>query len=436
MKKILIVSPSFPPVNTADMQRVRMSLPYFREFGWEPTVIAVMPEYVEAPVESNLLLNLPKDIEIHRVKAFSTGLTRKFGLGNLGFRSLLQILRKCIELFKEEQYHLIYFSTTVFPVMVLGRILKKLYNVPFVIDMQDPWRPDHYLDKPKNERPPKFEFAYRINAFLEKATVPYTDGIIAVSEGYIKTLKERYPAIKNIISDTITFGAAEADFEILSQISTRNSYFAENQERVNIIYVGRGGYDLHYSLKVIFQAISKGLKDEYELFRKVRLYFIGTSYAKNGTGTKTIEPLAKDYNLGGVVTEVTDRVPYFEALRLLMDADLLFIPGSTEANYTASKLYPYILAKKNILAIFHEESSVVDILNKTNAGEVVKYNLVNDNQDELIEQALFYLKSMLRDKSNNRKVNWEAFGFYTAKQMTKRQVQLFNEITGNITKGE
>ena len=41
--RVLIVSPHFPPVNAPDHQRVRMSLPYLGEFGWEGHVLAVVP---------------------------------------------------------------------------------------------------------------------------------------------------------------------------------------------------------------------------------------------------------------------------------------------------------------------------------------------------------------------------------------------------------
>jgi hypothetical protein len=36
MRTLLIVSPHFVPINAPDMQRVRMSLIYFAEFGWKP----------------------------------------------------------------------------------------------------------------------------------------------------------------------------------------------------------------------------------------------------------------------------------------------------------------------------------------------------------------------------------------------------------------
>jgi hypothetical protein len=41
MKKVLIISPNFPPVNGADMHRIRQSLPYVRAWGWQPGVLAV-----------------------------------------------------------------------------------------------------------------------------------------------------------------------------------------------------------------------------------------------------------------------------------------------------------------------------------------------------------------------------------------------------------
>ena len=48
MKNVLIISPRFPPLNAADHQRVRMALPYFREYDWEPTVLCVDAQFVEA----------------------------------------------------------------------------------------------------------------------------------------------------------------------------------------------------------------------------------------------------------------------------------------------------------------------------------------------------------------------------------------------------
>ena len=66
--RVLIVSPNFPPANTPDMQRVRMSLPYFREFGWDPYVLAVEPP-ANATLDPLLVRTIPADVEIARVSA-------------------------------------------------------------------------------------------------------------------------------------------------------------------------------------------------------------------------------------------------------------------------------------------------------------------------------------------------------------------------------
>src|SRR5690606_24825274 len=141
--------------------------------------------------------------------------TRKLGLGNLGLRAFWQLYRKGNELIQQEKFDLIYFSTTVFASIPLGRLWKKKLKIRFLVDMQDPWRNAYYLTVPKEERPPKFWFAHNLNKTLEKFTIPEIDGLLAVSHGYIHTLKNRYPRIHNIPEKVLTFGAAKMDFDIL-----------------------------------------------------------------------------------------------------------------------------------------------------------------------------------------------------------------------------
>src|SRR5579863_8000553 len=94
MKSVLIVSPCFPPSNTADMHRVRQSLPHFRAFGWEPVVLAVAPQFVEGVRDDLLLETIPDDIPVSRVPALPVGWTRKIGLGNLALRAFPYLYRE------------------------------------------------------------------------------------------------------------------------------------------------------------------------------------------------------------------------------------------------------------------------------------------------------------------------------------------------------
>ena len=144
MKKVLIISPFFPPINAADMHRIRQSLMYYKENGWEAEVVIVDPAYVEMHKDEYLLQTIPNDVIVHKVKAFDAKITKKFGLGSIAYRSMYQYWKYVNALLSAKKFDLIFFSTTAYPITALGRIWRAKYHVPYIIDMQDPWRPDHY----------------------------------------------------------------------------------------------------------------------------------------------------------------------------------------------------------------------------------------------------------------------------------------------------
>jgi len=430
MKKILIISPNFPPVNAADMHRVRQSLTYFKEMGWQATVVAVEPRFVEMSGDPLLLNTIPENAGIIRIKAFNPKFTRKIGLGSLGYRSLWFYLKTCNKLIRKERFDLVYFSTTAFPVMILGRYWKRKFGLPFIIDMQDPWRNDFYLDKPKHERPPKFMLAYAMDKYMEAAAMKKVDGIVSVSLGYPKTLMERYANIRPDMCTVIPFGGASVDFDVLEKAAVKNPLFTPSSSAINLAYIGRGGHDMALALSGIFSAMRTGMEQDPEKFSKVKMYFVGTSYAADGQGQKTIEPIAARYGVGDHVVEITDRLPYFTALQVLRDANILVIPGSTDTNYTASKLYPYILAHRPLLAVFNENSSVVDILAKTRAGTCVTFD--NSDPPEVLGEKVYKtLHEYLYKIPFVPQTDWKEFEPYSAREATRKQVQFFNKITGS-----
>ena len=114
--------------------------------------------FIDAKVDP-VLEFLSDACEVIRVKAFPLNKTRKFGLGNLGYRSWFQLKKAGDKIFKNEKIDLVYFSTTVFPVMTLGRVWKKIQNTIYT-GHSDPWRNDFYLTQPKHNRPPKYKIAH------------------------------------------------------------------------------------------------------------------------------------------------------------------------------------------------------------------------------------------------------------------------------------
>ena len=423
LKKLLIISPHFPPINGADMHRVRQSLLYYAELGWEPTVVCVDPSRVEAAQDELLVQSIPPQVRVIRVGAFSTRITRKFGLGSLGLRSLLFYWWRVNQLLKTEKFDLIFFSTTQFPVLVLGNYWRKRFGVPYVIDMQDPWHSEYYRNKPRHERPPKYWFVYPLNKYLERIAMRRVSAIIAVSAAYHQTLRERYPWIQAAQCHTLTFGAFEKDFEIAAQSEALPLNSAPNEKKV--VYIGRGGADMQRALHLIFRAVQMGLAAGDPHFSALRFYFLGTSYAPPGQGVASMAPVAQAYGLADRVEEHTDRLPYFQSLKTLQSADFLLVPGSDDPQYSASKIYPYILSQKPIIAVFHEASSVVDLLEATQAGLVQTFGPGNNGDQAATE---LYQKWATLLQNPNPSLNWSAFAPHLAQAKTQVQVAIFNSV--------
>ena len=376
-RKLLIVSPHFPPINAPDHQRVRMALPWLREFGWEPTVLAVKPEWVEGVRDECLAKTLLPDLRVVWSDALPVKWTRRLGVGSLAYRAGRYLKRAGDELLRRERFDAVFFSTTVFPTMAFGLKWKQEFGVPYVLDFQDPWLSDYYEEHPER-RPPggrlKYGFARYLAKRLEPPAVRGAAHIVSVSPEYPKMLQRRYSELPDDRFTTLPFGAAASDFEALPRLGVRQSLFDPNDGKVHWVYIGRGGADMGFSVRAIFMALRHFLELKPEWRAKLRVHFAGTDYSPRHLARKTIEPVAQECGVGDVVSELTDRLPYFETLRCLSDADALIIPGSDDPGYTASKLYPYILARKPLLAVFHQASSVVEILRSTRAGVAVSFD--------------------------------------------------------------
>jgi Glycosyl transferase 4-like domain len=429
-RRVLIISPYFPPINGADHQRIRMSLPYFGEFGWEPWILTVHPDCAEGVADPLLLKTVPAHIPVTQARALPTKLTKLIGLGTLGWRCLPDLSRTGDRLLATEKFDLIYFSTTVFLVMSLGTRWWQRFDIPFVLDFQDPWLSDYYKQASASVPPGgrwKYGFAQWVAQQLEPQAMRHVSQIISVSPAYPKTLQQRYPWLCTEQFTVLPFGAPTIDFEQLPNLNLQQSIFDPKDGNRHWVYVGRGGQDMALALRALFLAIRTERDRNPAPWQAVKLHFVGTSYAPKDRAVKTIAPIAQELGVADLVTEHTDRIPYFEALQVLVDSDAILLLGSDDASYTASKLYPCILARKPILAIFHQQSSVVEILRDCQAGRSVTFSSTSQPQDLLPETTaqLDWLRSL--PKGYQPETNWPAFQPYTAREMTRKQCAVFDQ---------
>ena len=422
-RRVLIVSPHFPPVNAPDMQRVRMSLPYFREFGWDPYVLAVAPAG-EQSLDPLLNETIPTDIPVERVEAMPLKHSRRLGIGNVVLRSLPSLYRAGSRLIAMEGIDLTYFSTTMFFSMPLGRVWRGRFGVPYVLDIQDPWLSDYYEQHPDSKPPAKYAIARSLHARLEPWTMKRVSALIAVSDDYLTTLRSRYPWLTKDMCTTLPFGASRRDFDLLEAHPQPNRSFHSRSGSVQGVYVGRGGDDMRPALRALFDALREGIASSPSVFGQVRLHFVGTDYATGTRARKTVEPVAQEAGVGESVCERTERAPYFEALQLLKDADFLVLIGSDDPTYTASKAYPYLMAGKPILAVLHTRSSLVPLLREAKSATVVTFS---DGMEHAAMGALLAgWRQMLERLACPPVVNENVVTRYAAREMARRQCLVFD----------
>jgi glycosyltransferase involved in cell wall biosynthesis len=424
VKRVLIVSPHFPPVNAPDVQRVRMSLPYYPAFGWQPVVLTVRPEVQEDAQDAALVDTIPADVPVTRTGALPVGLTGTVGIRNVAMRAFLHLYRAGGRLIRRDEIDLVYFSTTMFVSMVLGRLWKRRYGTPYVIDLQDPWFSTYYDDKPASDRPPKYAAARRLHRVLEAWTMRRVDALITVSDAYATTLRARYPWITPEMCTTIPFGASELDFEVAERLAPARPAPAGGTSRVRGVYIGRGGPDMAPALRILFTALRDG-RASHPRFADVELAFVGTDYAPAGRARKTVEPVAAETGVAGQVTERTARVPYLEALAGLRQADFIVLIGSDDPQYSASKVYPCILARRPIVAVVHERSPIADVLRRTHAGVVVTFAGREDIAGPASRLAAAWA-GVLDRLPAAPDTDWTAFAPYTARSLTERQCHVFD----------
>lgn len=381
MLRVLFVCPHFAPTNAPDGHRVRLLLPHLSAAGIEAEVLSVEPSASHFPTDPWLCESIPDSIPVHQAKARSKRWGRIPGLGSLSFRAISGLRELGDQLLSENRFDLIYFSTTQFGTHLLGPHWKEKFGIPFFMDFQDPWVNDYYREHP-DQTPPggkmKFATADRFNRKAEPHVLAHCSGITSVSPAYPESLSKRYgdsPFVSNsLFSNALVapFPAEKAELERIKRSDIRQSIFDPEDGFQHWIYTGRCGPFMEKSIRALFQAIHLASQQHPESASQLRLHFIGTSYSRSENDSPILAA-AREYGIESIVDEVPNRIPLSESLQCLLDADSLIVPGSDDPGYNASKIYPYLLAEKPLLAVFHKRSPITELIQKIGGGVSISF---------------------------------------------------------------
>ncbi len=370
MRRVLMVSPHFPPDSSAGTHRVRLLAPHLAGHGWEPTVLTVDPRDYEGRLDPALAASVPGTLRVVRARAWSAALTRRIGIGDLGLRAYRGLAREAAALLSRDRFDAVFI--TIYPTYpaLIGPALKRRFGVAFVLDYQDPWVGEWGRSVgPAAEGRPDFKSrASRwVASHLEPIALAAADGVTGVSRTTCEQALARTPSARPRAIAELPIGWDSRDLQFVKTSARR---FADDGS-IHVVYVGTllpTGFD---TLRAFFAALAAERARNRDVAR-LRLHFVGTSNLREADALPRVLPIAAEYGLTAVVTEHPARLDYFDALAVLREAAAVLLLGSHERHYTPSKVFPALMAERPVLALMHQASNAADLLHRVGRAPSVR----------------------------------------------------------------
>ena len=363
----------FPPIAGGGTQRPLKFVKYLPDYGITPIVFSPQKAYWKAYDESLLDLPFVKSTKIYRCgvqrlrhyyhlryeKGYKTHpLYYLMGLKSLCFLDFFsywffECRQQALEVIKKEKIDCIMTTSPPHSIHFFGFFLKKMTNIPWIMDIRDaivgdPNRPSTLVTRVQDP----FRYLH------EKRFVSFSDAIISVSDPIIDSIRSRYRALKlQSKLHTIPNGFDEEDFTNM-QISKKH------RNHLLITYTGSfmGKQTPEHFLKSIQLLIDTKSIDPSDL----KIQFVGHYDG-------SIRNMLKSFS-DRIPIEIVNFQPYEKTLRHQAESDVLLLIVSIDdkekgRQTMTGKFFEYIGARQPLFALV-PEGPLKELIQEGNFGTV------------------------------------------------------------------
>lgn len=412
-RTVALVAAHFVPSNLAAVHRSRLWSLHLREFGWEPVIVTTHWDYYEEQSEFELTKLLPPDLKIIRTRALPTRPVRI--IGDIGARALFWHYRALVELARAGQVDFIHVTIPSGYSALLGRLVLEKTGIPYGIDYIDPWV---YSTRGSDQLFSKAWASVRLAQLLEPWAVKKAALITGINRLYFEGVIQRNPHLRGqAVFAEMPYGGSEKDHEYVRLNRGRAALFESHTGKFNLIYAGAMLPNAYTVLDRFMEGIVLLKSRRPDFGRDFHLHFVGTGKSPNDPQGFNILPYIKRHSLDDCVTEYPQRFPYLEVLGHLDAASGILVLGSTEPHYSPSKIFQSLMSRRPVLALLHERSSAVPILEATNAASVV--TLAEDKLPSAEDLAARLEQFVYANDYAEERVRWEILDKHSARESAR-----------------
>jgi glycosyltransferase involved in cell wall biosynthesis len=341
-RRLLILTYHFPPSAAAGAFRTLGFVRHLPRFGWQAVVVAP-PRLPYEPTDEALLGRVPPEAVVYRIpypeRLIWKPIRRFFPFGIwLPFAAL-----RCYRAIRAHRPNAVLTSGPPHAIHLLGRHLRRWAGLPWVADFRDPWVAGDRSAMHPNPHP--WERRGELSVMRE------ADAVVVNTPGASDLMCRAYPQYAAKVT-AITNGYDPEPFEA-NPIPPLSGPTIEIVH-TGVIYASR-------SPGPFLEAV-RGLDSAALAGRGLRVRLIG-NILDQGPKDEIADQVGQGLN-ASVCLE--DRVPYPQAVRAMVQADLLLLldtPGRRAG--VPAKLYEYIGAGRPILALAEPESDVAWVLRES-----------------------------------------------------------------------
>lgn len=424
-RSCIIVAPYFPPSTLAGVHRARHLAKHLPAAGWMPIVLCVDPACHEERLDEALEALLPEQVEIVKVPALPSRFTRVFGIGDISLRAWASLSQALMRLLAARRIDAVLITGSPYYPMLLALKIKRRFNIPVVLDFQDPWVSSWGAAQPMLS---KAGLAHRLATVLEPRAVQGADFITSVSEVQNDEMAARYPWLDINQMAAIPIGSDPDDFAALRAAPPMRELLDEEPNCFHLSYVGTFWPRAVPVMRTLFRAFARLRSAEPALAARIRLNFVGTSNQPDDASTYSMRLIAEAEGVADSVREIPQRLPYLRALGWLARSRGLLLIGSDEPHYTASKIYPALMSGTPFVSLFHRASSAHAILAAAGGG----LSFAFDSPQELagLEAPLAEaLRNLALTPESHGAADPAAYAPYQASAIARRFASIFDRLS-------